>query len=156
MEIINLRQAPQHIPTIARWHFDEWGYLNPGKTLEYRIGRMQRYLGDDAIPSMLLAVDGNEVLGTAALVESDMDSHPELTPWLASVYIRADQRGRGLGKQLVKALMDFASQQKIPQLYLFTPDQAPFYAKLGWRIVSEETYHDTPVTIMQLDYPDIA
>ncbi len=152
MKIIDLAQAPQHIPTIARWHFDEWGYLNPGKTLEYRIERMQRYIADNPIPSMLIAVDGDEVLGTAALVEADMDNHPELTPWLASVYIRADQRGRGLGRQLVQALMDFAGRQQLPHLYLFTPDQAGFYQKLGWRPLAQESYRDTPVTIMQLDY----
>ncbi len=152
MEIIDLRQAPQHIPTIARWHFDEWGYLNPGKTLEYRIERMQRYIADNPIPSMLIAVEGDAVLGTAALVEADMDSHPELTPWLASVYIREDQRGLGLGKKLVQALMDFAGQQQLERLYLFTPDQAGFYAKLGWKMRAQESYRDTSVTIMQLDY----
>lgn len=152
MEIIDLRLAPQHIPTIARWHFDEWGYLNPGKTLEYRIERMQRYIADKPIPSMLIAVDDDAVLGTAALVEADMDSHPELTPWLASVYIREDQRGVGLGKKLVQALMDFAGQQQLDRLYLFTPDQAGFYAKLGWKVLTQESYRDTPVTIMQLDY----
>lgn len=152
MEIIDLRSAPQHISTIARWHLDEWGYLNPGKTLEYRIERMQRYLADNPIPSMLIAVEGEAILGTAALVEADMDSHPELTPWLASVYIREDQRGCGLGKKLVQALMDFAGQQQLEQLYLFTPDQASFYAKLGWKILVQESYRDTPVTIMQLDY----
>lgn len=152
MEIIDLRKAPQHIPTIARWHFDEWGYLNPGRSIEYRIERMQRYIADNSIPSMLIAIDGDEVLGTAALVEADMDSHPELTPWLASVYIREDQRGLGLGKKLVQALMDFAGQQNLEHLYLFTPDQSGFYAKLGWKIIAHETYRDTPVTIMQLDY----
>lgn len=152
MKIIDLRHAPQHIPTIARWHFDEWGYLNPGKTLAYRIERMQRYIADNPIPSMLIAIDGEDVLGTAALVAADMDSHPELTPWLASVYIREDQRGLGLGKALVKALMDFAGQQQLPRLYLFTPDQEGFYAKLGWKTRVRETYRDTPVTIMQLDY----
>lgn len=152
MEIIDLRKAPQHIPTIARWHFDEWGYLNPGKTLEYRIERMQRYIADNPIPSMLIAIDGDAVLGTAALVEADMDSHPELTPWLASVYIREDQRGLGLGKKLVQALMDFAGQQHLERLYLFTPDQAGFYAKLGWKTRAQETYRATPVTVMQLDY----
>jgi|SRR5690606_39575983 N-acetylglutamate synthase-like GNAT family acetyltransferase len=152
MKIIDLREAPQHIPTIAQWHFNEWGYLNPRKTLEYRIERMQRYLADNPIPSMLIAVDGDAVLGTAALVEADMDSHPELTPWLASVYIREDQRGRGLGKNLVQALMDFAGRQQLTHLYLFTPDQAGFYAKLGWKTLAEENYRETPVTIMRLDY----
>lgn len=152
MNILDLRHAPQHIPTIARWHFDEWGYLNPGKTLEQRVERMQRYLSDTPIPSMLIAIEGDEILGTAALVEADMDSHPELTPWLASVYVRGDQRGRGLGKQLVQALMDFAGQQHLQRLYLFTPDQAAFYAKLGWKTIAQENYRDTPVTLMQLDY----
>ena len=152
MKIIDLRDAPEHIPTIARWHFNEWGYLNPGKTFEYRLERMQRYLGEPAIPSMLIAVEGDQVLGTAALVEADMDSHPELSPWLASVYIREDQRGRGLGKQLVQALMDFAGQQGLAKLYLFTPDQEGFYARLGWQRLQQELYRDTPVTIMQLVY----
>ena len=152
MEIIDLRKAPQHIPTIARWHFDEWGYLNPGKTLEYRIQRMQRYLGNNPIPRMLILVDGESVLGTAALIEEDMDNHPELTPWLAGVYIREDKRRFGLGKKLVQALMDFAGEQKLAQLYLFTPNQSGFYAKLGWKTLAQETYRDAPVTIMQLDY----
>lgn len=152
MEIIDLRNAPQHIPTIARWHYDEWGYLNPDKTLEHRIERMRRYLGEQPIPSMLICVAGDEILGTAALVETDMDSHPELTPWLASVYIRRDQRGFGLGKKIVQALMNFAGQQQLAHLYLFTPNQSGFYAALGWKSVIQETYRDTPVTIMRFDY----
>ncbi len=152
MKIIDLREAPQHIPTIVRWHFDEWGYLNPGKSVEYRIQRMQRYLGNEPIPRMLIAVDGETLLGTAALVESDMDSHPELTPWLASVFIREDQRGRGVGKQLVQALMNCAAKQPLSHLYLFTPDQSGFYAKLGWKPLVQETYRGTPVTIMRLDF----
>jgi N-acetylglutamate synthase-like GNAT family acetyltransferase len=156
MDIIDLREAPQHIPTIARWHFDEWGYLNPGRTFEHRLDRMQRYLGDNPIPTMLIAIDGETLLGTAALVESDMDTHPELGPWLASVYIKADQRKRGLGKQLVQALMDFARRQELAQLYLFTPDQSAFYAALGWKMLALESYRDTPVTLMRLDYQPAA
>ncbi len=153
MEIIDLREAPQHIPTIARWHFDEWGYLNPGRTFEHRLDRMQRYLGDNPIPTMLIAIEREIILGTAALVEADMDTHPELSPWLASVYIKEDQRGRGLGKKLVQALMDFARGQELAQLYLFTPDQSAFYAALGWKTLALESYRDTPVTLMRLDYP---
>jgi hypothetical protein len=33
-----------------------------------------------------ICVDGKHLIGAVALVESDMDSHPELSPWLASVY----------------------------------------------------------------------
>lgn len=154
MEIIDLRDAPHHIPTIAAWHSAEWGHLNPGQTLEGRIEKMQAYLNNNPVPAMLIGVEGDEVLGTSAMVESDMDNclYQDLTPWLASVYVREDLRGRGFGKQLVRALMDYAGKQGISTLYLFTPDQAPFYAKLGWKTYAEDNYHDAAVTVMQLDY----
>ncbi len=39
MDIINLRDAPQYLPTLARWHHAQWTYLNPGRTLQQRIVR---------------------------------------------------------------------------------------------------------------------
>lgn len=154
MEIINLRDVPHFIPTIADWHHAEWGHLNPGQTLEGRIEKMQKYLDDNLVPTMFVGVEGDEILGTAAFVKSDMNdcSYQDLTPWLASVYVREDLRGRGLGKQLVQAIMDYAGKQGVATLYLYTPDQAPFYQKLGWEIYAEDTYHDTAVTVMQLKY----
>jgi predicted N-acetyltransferase YhbS len=153
MRIINLRDAPEHVSTLARWFFEEWGYLNPGQSFEYRLARVERYLTDDLLPTMLIAVDGSEVVGSAALIESDMDTHPELTPWLANVYVRTDQRGKGIGKQLVEAIMALASEQHLRQLYLFTPDQASFYARLGWLHHQHAIYRGTDVTIMKFTPP---
>jgi N-acetylglutamate synthase-like GNAT family acetyltransferase len=151
MKIINLADAPEHIPQIASWHHAQWGYLNPGSSLEQRIFKMQRYLTSAAIPTMFIAVEGQELLGTAALVESDMDSHPELSPWLASVYVNADYRQQGIGAQLVKSLATAAKIQGIKTLYLFTPDQRHFYEQLGWQFMAQESYRGGNATLMKLD-----
>lgn len=150
MKIINLTAAPEHIPTIATWHQAQWGYLNPGGTLESRIERMQRFLKGAAMPAMYICVDGKQLVGTAALVESDMDSHPELSPWLASVYVNPDYRKRGIGSALVKHVVSQARTQGFSPLYLFTPDQAKFYRELGWQFIAQESYRGGEATLMKI------
>lgn len=151
MKIINLATAPEHIPTIAAWHHVQWGYLNPGATVETRIEKMQRYLKGAAIPAMYICVDGAHLAGTAALVESDMDSHPELSPWLASVYVNPEYRKRGVGAMLVKHIVNHAKEQGIGTLYLFTPDQAKFYQSMGWEFIAQESYRGGEATLMKID-----
>ena len=150
MKIMNLAEVPHHIPRIAEWHHAEWGYLNPGATVADRIEKMQRYLHGNKIPVMYVAVDGEELLGTAALVESDMDSHPELTPWLASVYVNSVYRKRGIGAALVNKIAEMSARQGIAALYLFTPDQEHFYAGLGWQRNAKERYRGGNATLMKI------
>jgi N-acetylglutamate synthase-like GNAT family acetyltransferase len=150
VKIINLRSAPEHIPTIAKWHHEQWCYLNPSGTLEMRIERMQRYLTAEAMPSMYICVEGDYVLGTAALVESDMDSHPELSPWLASVYVHEKYRQLGIGSLLVNKVVAVAKALGHSPLYLFTPDQAHFYQQLGWEFVAQEMYRGGDATLMKI------
>lgn len=150
MNIINLAEAPQHLETIAAWHHAQWGYLNPGATVESRIVKMQRYLKGYAVPAMYICVDGEQLVGTAALVESDMDSHPELSPWLASVYVNPDYRKRGAGAALVKHVVSKAKAQGFCPLYLFTPDQKNFYQSLGWEFMAQESYRGAEATLMKI------
>ena len=150
MKILNLAAAPEHIPTIAAWHHAQWGYLNPGTTVETRIQKMQRYLKGHAVPAMYICVDGDQLVGTAALVESDMDSHPELSPWLASVYVNPDYRNRGVGAALVRHVVSKAKAQGFCPLYLFTPDQKNFYQSLGWEFMEQESYRGGEATLMKI------
>ncbi len=56
------------------------------------------------------------------------------------------------GSVLVRRVMQHARGNGVKRLYLYTPDQAQLYAKLGWQIHSEEPYNGTPVTIMSIDF----
>jgi N-acetylglutamate synthase-like GNAT family acetyltransferase len=149
MTILNLSCEPQHIPTLALWHHRQWQDLNPGRTLEHRIAAMQSYLGDDLLPSTYIYKHQQQLAGSAALIVSDMDNHPELSPWLASVFIDERFRRQGIGSSLVKHVMQQAQQSGISQLYLFTPDRADFYLQLGWTKMADEDYRSQKVTLMR-------
>ena len=148
-EIFNLKDVPENLEKLASWHQDEWSYLNPGENLAVRITRMQSYLNNEFIPSTFIAKD-KTLLGSAAIVSQDMKTEPPLTPWLASVFVRSENRKQGIGRKLVLHVMTQARKEGIDILYLYTPDQVSFYSKLGWSVLDERQYKGSDVTIMQV------
>ena len=153
MKILKLSDQPQAIPQLAEWHHQQWAALNPGQTLQQRIDNMQAYLSDELVPSTYLA-QGAVLMGSAAMIAHDMDTHPELTPWLASVFVAPPFRRQGIGSQLVRHVMQTARQAGVKTLYLFTPDQENFYQRLGWRVLNRESYRGHQVTLMTVELPD--
>lgn len=150
MSIVNLNREPYHLDTLAEWHHSEWSYLNPGGSVSKRAEKMRSYLTGDAIPSTYVYKLEEELAGSAAIVVQDMDTHKELSPWLASVYVKPELRGKGVGSKLVLHVMEQAKDLGIETLYLFTDGKANFYAKLGWSVWSEEIYRGCHVTIMEV------
>jgi N-acetylglutamate synthase-like GNAT family acetyltransferase len=149
--IVDLHDKPEHIPTLAAWHHQEWGHLNPGGSLATRIEKMQEYLSGKPIPKMLVWIDAQAVIGSAGILPCDMDTKPELTPWLASVFVKPEERSKGIGSLLVKGVMNYAAQHGFSELFLFTPDQEAFYQKLGWKTISREEYRGVHVSVMRVD-----
>jgi predicted N-acetyltransferase YhbS len=145
-----LANHPQFIPTLARWHHAQWGYLHPGQTLADRALELRQQAQQRGIPTAVVAISEGTVLASALLTESDMDTHPELTPWLASVYVDAEHRRRGIGSTVVQRIIEEARALHVPVLYLFTPDRESFYARLGWRVRGRELYHGEAVVLMEL------
>jgi N-acetylglutamate synthase-like GNAT family acetyltransferase len=148
MKIIDLKFEPHHISVLAGWHHGEWSFLNPNWSVEQREEDMRLHLTDDLVPSTFVALE-EQLSGSAAIVEHDMDSKPDLSPWLASVFVAPEHRCKGVGSKLVIYVMEKAKQAGIPVLYLFTPDKERFYQKLGWQPISKETYRGHLVTVMQ-------
>ncbi|CAA6820596.1 MAG: GNAT family N-acetyltransferase [uncultured Thiotrichaceae bacterium] len=126
-------------------------YLNPGQTLEDRIQKMQTYLSDNIVPSTWFAEEDGVVLGSAAIIESDMETHPEYTPWMASVFVAPEHRRKGIGSTLVKHVVAETKKTAYKTLYLFTPDQQDLYKSLGWKQLQNENYRGSDVAIMSYD-----
>jgi N-acetylglutamate synthase-like GNAT family acetyltransferase len=148
-EISNLADRPEHIPTLANWHFAQWGELNPANDVAARIVRFETHLQKDAIPTTFVACAGAQLLGSASLVFHDLDIRPQYTPWLASVYVDSAQRSQGVGRALVRRVMQAARELAVPTLYLFTLDRETYYASLGWETIERTMYREKPIVIMQ-------
>jgi predicted N-acetyltransferase YhbS len=148
MTIEYLANRPEFLPTLAQWQHREWGYLRPGDSLESRMARLREQCERDRIPLTVVAHDNDEVLGSASLVEHDMDTRMELSPWLAGVFVGPEYRRRGIGAQLVRRIMSEATALKVPLLYLYTVHSAEFYANLGWSLREHAPYREQNVAIM--------
>lgn len=145
-----LADHPEFIPVLARWHHGEWSALNPGDTVEKRIARLQRHLGRSQVPTTFVALSEGELVGSASLVEHDMDTRMEFFPWLASVYVTPEFRNRGVGSSLVQRVVEEAKVLGFRTLYLFTPDRESFYVRLGWSLLEHTKYRGCLVTLMEL------
>ena len=150
MKIVNLKEVPHHIDTLARWYQKEWGYFKPNETLAERIERMKSHLLPEFIPTTFVATNYG-LFGSAAIIEHDMDTRKDLAPWLAGVYVAPEFRRQGIGSALVLHVMEQARKNMIERLYLYTPDMDAFYAGLGWKTFEKTSYLGYAVTIMHVD-----
>src|SRR5690606_11178332 len=87
------------------------------------------------IPSTLVALDeAGDWLGSVSLLAEDHPDIPHYSPWLASLYVRPEARGAGIGRALVARAVAEAGQVGTRTLYLYCkPDVAGWYRPLGWR-----------------------
>ena len=150
MKITDLIDEQAVVKTLAEWHHSEWSSLNPGGSVEKRIEKMQAYLAGHTVPKMFVCKEGGILLGSAAIVSNDMDTRTDLSPWLASVYVNAEYRRKGIGSKLVAHVVKYAHSAGFSDLYLFTPNREKFYQSLGWFTISKEIYREQPVTVMQI------
>ena len=151
-ELHYLADRPQHIPALAVWHFAQWGELNPANDVAARIARLQTQLNRGTVPTTFIACDGDELLGSASLVVSDLDIRPELTPWLAGVFVAPAARNRGVGTLLVQRVMSEARDIGVPRLHLFTLDREKFYAGLGWRLLERIIWREREIAVMEFRF----
>lgn len=156
MQIVDLRHDPQHIPLLAEWHFAAWSYLQPDISVAMLMQDMQAYLQPGFLPSMFIMLDQQQLVGSSSIVAHDLSTRPQLSPWLANVYVQASYRGQGIGRQLVQHALQQAKAAGIQQLYLFTANQQAFYHSMGWQIVDHEIIQGTQQTIMCFNLSQIS
>ena len=96
----------------------------------------------------MLLIDGQPV-GTASLVRDDLDERPELTSWLAGVFVAPEARGRGYAARLIAAVEEAARSALLPIAWLYTNNARGLYKKNGWQAVDVvERKGRPPVTLM--------
>jgi GNAT superfamily N-acetyltransferase len=112
---------------------------------------MQEHLEKKDVPATYVAFIDDQPVGSASVLVSDMPEKPELTPWLASVYVLPECRRQKVGRALVKKIMDHVRNAGIKRFYLYTPDREHFYAHMGWQTIEKMQYHGADVTLMYID-----
>jgi GNAT superfamily N-acetyltransferase len=151
MQIELLADHPLLVRVISGWHFDEWSDRYPGTTRAAWTWELAGRCERDRIPVTFVAMVDSEPIGSASLVVCDMDTRPELSPWLAAVYVLPAFRRRGIATALVTHALTQARQLGVGQLYLWTDTAASLYSQLGRCPLGEESYKGKRVLVMVHD-----
>jgi GNAT superfamily N-acetyltransferase len=149
MPLVYLRDRPEFFPVVAGWIWDEWRHLLGQRSRAEFEAWLRAGGRGPGLPTTLVEIGDGAPVATVSLESDDMDIRPDLTPWLASLYVVPAQRGRGLGRMLVRAAEEEARTRGVAELYLYTPAQEDFYAALGWERLERCAYRATAVTIMR-------
>lgn len=150
MRIEYLADIPTVMPVLAQWHHEQFSHLAPGGSVEACLAGFRTHRGRRQIPTTVVALSGETLLGSASLVARDLPTRPELSPWLASVYVAPEHRRRGTGAALVQRVAQEAKALDVETLYLYTQDKEEFYARLGWSVVEQTDHVGYPVVVMAL------
>jgi predicted N-acetyltransferase YhbS len=154
MQIANLADRRELLPTISMLLHREWGHLPPWASLSDIEMRLAAGLNTECAPFTLVALGGsNECLGTASIKLFELPEHADKTHWLGEVLVSPEQRGRGVGSALIRACIAECERLGITMLYLYTPDQQPLYERLGWEEIARDRVNDESVSIMRLKLP---
>jgi GNAT superfamily N-acetyltransferase len=137
---------PDLVETTVSWHLDEF---DPGGDAAPWINARKAEVQLGGIPCAWVAFLGQDAVGTVSLIELNMDTRPDLTPWLAALFVLPDHRRRGIGTALTRRCEQEARTLGLSRLYLYTTLAENFYARLGWSTIWRETYEDELVTVMQ-------
>jgi N-acetylglutamate synthase-like GNAT family acetyltransferase len=132
--ISDLRRCPQFFDTVANRIWQAWWQAN-GTPLDYIAGRLRENMEAAPIPFALVAHDGGTFLGTASVIASDLAERPQLTPWVAAVWVEETARRHGVGAALVDRAAQDCFSLGISRAYLCArPRMTGFYEGLGWTI----------------------
>jgi N-acetylglutamate synthase-like GNAT family acetyltransferase len=134
LTISDLRQCPEFFDTVADRIWQAW-WKADGYPPDYISTRLRENMSDAPIPFALVAHEGNRFLGTGSVIASDLPERPQLTPWVACVWVEAETRSAGVGSALVERATQDCFALGVGRVYLCArAAMTPFYQRLGWTL----------------------
>src|SRR5438874_305138 len=154
-----LASCPEFLDALARLTWKEWQeiYQQREQTLEDSLKNYRERMNTDRLPLTLvavragLAVNCRELVGMVSLKFHDMDTRPDLDPWLGGLFVLPEWRNRGVGTILMHRATQEAHRLNVPRLYLWTHSAERLYHRLGWKVVERTNYFGKEAAVMQID-----
>ena len=147
-----LAAHPEHVASLARLHFEQWGAILPDWSYAAAFAELASHGTGPVIPTTLVALgEDDALLGSCSLLATDHESMRDYAPWLASLYVVEGFRRHGIGRALVERVVEDAAELGVPTLYLYTQDAQSYYASLGWRRHAPYRFGSLEVDVMAIE-----
>ena len=143
MEIIKLEESNNlFFDKICDWYYNWLGIKN-NESIEEIKCTFEHSLCKNKLPQTFIALIDGEPAGMYQLsMSDDLNSRPDLYPWLINVYVDEKFRGRNVARELMNTVKENAKELGLTELYLYTK-HIGLYEKFGWKFIEEvKTFKD--------------
>ena len=143
MEIIKLEESNNLVfDKICDWYYNWLGIKN-NESIEEIKCTFEHSLCKNKLPQTFVALIDGEPAGMYQLsMSDDLNSRPDLYPWLINVYVDEKFRGRNVARELMNTVKENAKELGLTELYLYTK-HIGLYEKFGWKFIEEvKTFKD--------------
>lgn len=131
--VVNLADDLGYLDEVCMCMWTEWSQ-HYGAKLEDVVYRTSHCLHKDRIPQTHIVKDKDKLAGFVSLWNNDLPFRQDLTPWIATLFIKEEYRGMGLGTLLQKHCIQVVKDLGYKELYLIT-DHENYYERSGWKYV---------------------
>ncbi|MBZ7922712.1 GNAT family N-acetyltransferase [Ensifer adhaerens] len=140
--VSDLRDAPHFFDSVADRVWRAW-WEPHGFPLDHITGLLRASLAEDEEQLCLVAHAGDRFVGTASVIASDLEERPDLTPWVAAVWVDPPFRRAGVGGDIVLKAAHAALDTGADTVHLCAlPGKRAFYERLGWRLDESDVGED--------------
>jgi GNAT superfamily N-acetyltransferase len=150
ISIVTTADRPDLAPAVARWLWEAF-WRHDGYSFDETLAAAIETVRAKTMPRTFVLLADHEPVGTASLAPDDLDERPDLTPWLAGVFVAPHVRGRGYATRLVITVEQEARAASFPRLWLYTLAAEGFYARLGWQTVEMIRHRARRFALMRQD-----
>lgn len=147
-----LEEHPIYAEQLGEAIYYQWEemYTQQGKTVAEVVETVKSRAISESIPCTMIALDGDTLLGSVTLKVNDFSDHPELSPWIAGVFVLPEHRGNGYGKGLVLHAEKTAAEKfDVKTTYLYTGSASELYKKIGYEVFETVDRGDKVLTLMK-------
>ena len=134
--------APRDLDKMTAWMYAWWG-AEENVSQEAVRAYLARGLREEGLPQTFGLYRSGELIGMYQLARNDLFVRPDLSPWLANVYIPEEYRGAGYGRMLLASVRENAAKAGLTELYLYTTHTG-LYEKYGWEFIEDIDTYLTP------------
>lgn len=147
-----LADRPEALKVVSHWYYEEWGRWNSNSSVQSISEKLLKSMNRDKVPLILLAIDGDDIVGSVELKYREMEIYPDKEHWLGGLFVEPRHRGAAVGKQLIQQIIGLASRLGVRKLYLQTERlDGGVYAQLGWKPLEQIDNKGKNVLVMERD-----
>jgi len=137
MRIISIRQEPNYKEVAVKYIHSKWG--NEANYQLYEDSIFGCVNTNESVPYWYLIESNDQIVGCIGLIDHDFINRTDLSPWLCSLYMEKDHRGKAWGALLIEQVKKDAEKEGFEKVYLCT-ELNEFYEKYGFNYFEEGFY----------------